>query len=587
MPTVPRATRTVDVTSLPRARITTQRSAEAEGARTEIARGGAESAAALRSVPRYQGLAGVGQEAERMGAALFRDIQEKQRAKADRTALHEANNRLSDWKNKRLYDPQEGAFAQKGKNALPLPEQLRHEYDALAGEIEQGLSSDEQRVAFAQLRSNEWQALDLQVRRHVFGEMQTYEQGELTSLVDNSINAAVLSATDPLLVKREMDKAVTALKTSGPDLGMGPEAIDAKVAAVQSKVHVGVIGNLISQERTQQAQDYFEATRSQIDGNHIDTVQQALATAGVRKQAQQQTDAIVRAGGTPAEQRQKAAAIDDPKVRDDVENRLDRLHAIAERAKKDAEEDTMRDGYNIIDSQGFDVTKIPPSQWESYSGATRSAMIGYANQRAAGRPTQTDDPTYYALMQQASTDPETFLAQNLLNYRHKLDDGDWKQVVGLQGAIRNGQRDAADKVLAPFATHTQLLNDSLELYGINPNAKPGTPEANAVAQLRRMVDRRVEVLQGGGKKATNQDIQAEIDSILSASKTVKGSWWNLLPGGAPFSDQTRRLIDTTVHDIPAADRKQIEAALRQMNRPVSDAVILDLYLETQLRLGRK
>jgi len=235
------------------------------------------------------------------------------------------------------------------------------------------------------------------------------------------------------------------------------------------------------------------------------------------------------------------------------------------------------------------VAGIPPMQWAGFDGSTRSAMIHYAKLRAAGTPIKTDDSTYYRLLKTSADDPAAFSETNMLQYRPYLSDSDWQQMVNLQGAIRKGDREAAGKVQDPFLSRSQLLEETLTLHGINPDAKPETPEGKAIAQLRRMVDRRVEVLQGGGKKATNQDIQAEIDGLLSQSVEVSGSWWNVWPGGkpGPWGTAQKRLLDLTISDIPARDRSQLEDALKSRNRPVSDAAILDLYLETQVRKGRR
>ena len=43
------------------------------------------------------------------------------------------------------------------------------------------------------------------------------------------------------------------------------------------------------------------------------------------------------------------------------------------------------------------------------------------------------------------------------------------------------------------------------------------------------------------------------------------------------------IIDMQVGDIPANERSQIEQALRKAGRPVSDATVLNLYIETQAR----
>jgi hypothetical protein len=577
MPVVRRGTREVEANAMRGGQMSAAATAASEGA--GIQRAKMETAGAV---------ADVGERVSRFGASMFARMQEQERDAADQTALLAADNQLADWKNKRLFDPKDGAFTLKGENALPLPEQLKGEFDKLSGEIEAGLSTDRQRAAYQRLKGQEWQGIDLQVRRHVFGEMQNYRASELEGLVGNSINAAVQSALDPKLVAVNLDKAVTAIKTTGPGLGLGPEAIAAKVQAVQSQTHVGVISTLLAKENDQAASAYFEATKGQIDGDKQDGIIKALDEGTLRGSSQREADKIIGEGGTLTEQRAKAKALTDPKLRDQVEQRLEHNDAVMDREQREATESAMRGGYDILDQTG-DVTKIPPALWTSYSGGTRSAMMEYAIKRAKGTPVETDYPTFYSLMQHAGDHPETFASVNLLQYRNKLDDSEFKQLAGLQLSLKNQDKTAAEKVLAPFRTHSQILDDTLALHGIDPNAKPDTAEGKAIAQLRRMLDQRVDTIQAPGKttdgkpiparKATNQDIQASLDALLSQQVSVPGSWWNIFPGGKPFLDTQKRLLDLTASDISAADRLKIEAALKARRQPVSDATVLDLYLE--------
>lgn len=581
MPTVRRGERTVDTTGLPRARFGATRSAESEGAFTEQAKGRAAAAEALKSTPRYQGIAAIGGEAERMGAAIFRDLQEKERKAAHETAMLKASNGFSDWKNQYLYDPNTGALNKKGEAALPLPEEAKEQFEKLANELEKGMSTDEQRAAFQRLRGNEWQALDLQVRRHTFGEMQQYRQTELENHINNSSNAAVQSYADPKMVGLELNKAVTAIRTSGPSLGLGQEAIDAKVDAVQSKVHVGVINNLLADEKSAEAQAYYEATSGQINGELQDGVKKALEEGSVRASAQKHADQIEKEGGTLAQQLEKAKGLP-PKEREHVEQRLEHRAILREKAKRDAEEDVMREAYDTIDSTG-DVANIDPATWSSFNGSTRSAMIAYSKQKAAGNEPETDWAQYYRLTDTAAQSPNDFARVNLLNYRPYLSDTEYKQLVGLQSSIKSGNREAAEKVQNPLLTHKQLIDNTLVEFGIDPDAKYDTPEGQAIAQLRRNLQQRVNLLQGGGKEARTEDVQAELDAIISASHTTKGSWWNIFPGGKPFRDTTKRYIDYTISDVPAGDRKDIETALRANNEEVNDQAILRWYIDYQLR----
>ena len=536
---------------------------------------------------KFGSIADFGERVTRFGASMYGRLVEEERAASDQAALMKASNELSDWKNRRLYDPNKGALTLKGEAAMPLPEDVRAEFNDVANGIEGSLATPEQRAAFSRLRSQEWQGIDLTVRRHVFGEVQAYRAQELKAHVDNSVNAAIASAADPKLVQVELQKAVSALERSGPGLCYGPEQIDEQVRAVTSKTHLGVISQLLATGNDKGAAAYFEASRDQIAGEALDQVQKALEEGELRGEGQRRADAIVSAGGTLTAQREKARAIDDPKLRDQVMQRIEHEATLKDRADREREESQQRQAFDIVD-RTQDVTKIPPALWATFDGATRAGLHSYARARAKGEPIETDNPTYYSLMQQAGNDPATFAKTNLLQFRSKLDDGDFKSLAHLQLSIKNADRTATEKVLAPFQTRTQLVDDTLTLHGINPNAKPDTPEGKAIAQLRRMVDMRVDLLQQDGKKASNQDIQAEIDGILSTTQNVPGTWWAVLrPFTYDLASKQKRLIDVTVQDIPAGERSAVEAALKARGRPVSDATVLDLYIETKLRQSRK
>jgi hypothetical protein len=580
MPTVRRyGEQQVSIAPLPGARRTAAATAESEGAGLAQAkgRGAAMVGAAIENATT---------PLQRLGEAAYAKLQQDERDSADEVALLKASNQLADWKTKTLYDPDSGALTKRGEAAFPLPDQVRDGFKKASGDIAAGLHTDRQRLAFAKMQSQEWQSLDLTVQRHVAGEMADFRGKELNGLVANTTDEAIRNAEDPRLVALNVDKAETAIRTNAPKLGLGAEAVEQQVRAMKSGVHLGVINNLLALEQDGKASAYFEAAKDEIAGDKLDAVQKALEAGTLRKQGQQQADTILRAGGTLAEQREKARAIDNPKLRDEVMQRIEHEDAVKEREKREAYDTTLRQAFDIID-QTHDVTKIPAPTWASMDPAHRSAARSYARTLAKGEPIETDLPTYYSLMQQAADDPGMFTSQNLLNYRHKLDEPEFKQLSSLQLSIKNGNRNASEKELAGFRTKNDIIEDTLSQYGIDPKAKPDTAEGKAIAQLRRMLDRRVDAAQLDGKKVSNVELQQTLDDLLGQQTTVPGSWWNFWPGGQPFFDSTKRLIDSDVSDITPTDRQVYERVLRDAGRPVTDATVLDLHLETMLRRTRR
>lgn len=569
MPTVPRYERGVGTRPLPAARKSAAETPLSTGAGVSLARG-----------RKLQQVADFGGVVERIGLTVYTGIQQQERDRADQVAALEWNNRYSEWKNKRLYDPQAGAFTQQGKNAMGLPEQIATEFQLVTGEIEAGLSNDRQRLAFQRYKAQESANLDLDVRRHVFREMQTYEATELTSTIENAHEAAVANAQDPRRVGEELDRAVSAIKTSGPRLGFGPAQIEKQVADVTSATHVGVIEQLLATEKDKAAKVYFEETRGQISGPAIARVERALEEGTIRGESQRKADAILAAGGTFTEQLDKVKAIDDPKLRDATRERVEHQKAVDDRITRERDEQTLRGAYDLVD-KSKDVRSIPPATWASLSGGERSALRGYAHTLAKGVPVVTDLPTFYGLMQKAGDDPAAFATENLLAYRHKLDEVEFKQLASLQLSIRTGDKNKAEKDLGSFRTHTQILDDTLNQFGIDPKPDDGSPEAKKLAQLRRMLDTQVQAqIDLTGKKPTNDDIQDMADNLLSKEVAADGPWYKF------FAPTTKRLLDLTIDDVPKGERDQIVKSLQEHRRPVSDATILDVYISTRARLGK-
>ena len=578
MPTVPRyGQRQVLTSPLPAARKTAAETDLSTGAGLEFER--------ARTGQR------VGDLSAQLGglaAGVAGDIITRERKRADEAVALESENALSRWETKRLYDPEGGALTRKGKDSFGLPEEVLSEFDRVAGDIAATLSSDAQREAFAKVRLRRQVGLDLELRRHVFREMQAYEQAELQQYLENAVSSAITHAMDPRRAQEDIGNAVARLKTFGPDFGMGPEQIDAATNDLLAKAHVGIIDRLLANDAVRAAEVYFEEAKDQIPGEELAAVEKALEEGGLRQQAQRTADEILAAGGTLTEQREKARALDDPKLRDEVMQRLEHEATVREREEREAHEDRLRDTYDLIEeTQSLRALQGSPA-WRQMSGGERSAARRYLEDVAAGIPTQTDLGTYYRLMQLAGTKPDTFAETNLMAERGRLDKTDFKQLSNLQLQIRNGERSAADRELDGFRTRNQILDDTLTQYGLETRASEQSEEERvAVAQLRRMLDRRVEAFEAaseGKRKASPTDVQSMLDELLSMKETVPGSWWAILrPFKYDIADRETALINMTVGDIPAADRKAIEEGLRRAHLPVSDALILDVYLEQRTR----
>jgi hypothetical protein len=576
MPVARRAVRQVSLNPLPGVR---KRAAETPESM------GAGVARAQQQVG--QSIAQFGGQVAGIAGDIAQTMIEQERKRADDVALLEAANQLDAWENETLWGDgtaeHPGAMSRRSKNALGLPEEVGKKFGEIAGEIEAGLSTDEQRLAFQKLKGQRWQNVDVAVRRHVFKEMTEYEARELEATKTGVVSNAIRHAQDPRRVHQELQRGLEAIMTSGPRLGLVGKALDEEMFALGSDVHEGVVVQLLATEKPKAAAIYFEATSGQIAGNKLKDLQTAIDEGSLREQSQKKADEIFREGGNLADMREKARAIDDAKLRDEVMRRLEHEHQVGQVQKREADEGRLRGAYDVLDGLGdrADVTKINPFVWGQLDGNERSALHAYAKARTTKTPIQTDIVQYYGLMRQAAEDPQAFATRNLLQFRHKLDEAEFKQLAGLQLSIRSGDARKAEADLGGFRTNQQIVTDALELRGFDPNPKndtaAGRQKIRENAQFMRIVDQQVEALQQStGKKATNDDIRTIADRVISQfSRPEEGAGW--------FFDgphKPARLFEITLGDIPQQDRLEAEAALRARGIPISDGAVISLYLFT-------
>lgn len=575
MPTVPRVTRQVATAALPGVRKT--------AAETALSSGAGESLATARKFGAVAELgSAIGQSARVLG-----DVAIQEAEKADQMAVLEKQNDLAMGVTKMLYDPATGALNRKGKDAQGLPDVVRSDYNKLAEQLEAGLTTPAQKQKFRASVLEREVSLDLTVQRHVNEQIQAYDALESQKAQDNHINLAIRSANDPKQVGMELQAALAAAKGFASRNGIGPEALEDRLNDITTQTHQGVIEQLLAEDKTKAATLYFEATRDQINGDKIAAIEKALEVGKTKKEAQTAADKIIREGGSLSEQREKARAIEDPDVRDNVMQRLSEEASVNDKAKREREESALTEAYRIVDTSGS-INGISPAMRAELS-QHMPALRAYALQRAKGTPIVTDDKTFYSLMDLAGYQPDKFAEVNLLSRRDRLDDQAFDRLVNLQLQIRQGNQRGIDKDLDNFRSTKEAFEQTIRGYGIDPNSKDQKVQ-DKLNQLRRMVDTRVEAAQqpdkdGKRKAVTSGEVQDVIDGIMGQQVHKDGTLWDLFRGGlARYRSGTDKpLLDYTIDDVPTETQDALRKALITKGRPVTPQTILNLYLEMQVK----
>jgi hypothetical protein len=179
-------------------------------------------------------------------------------ARQDQIAVLEADRKLSEWENKRLYDPKDGALGVKGKDAFGLPDTVNKEYTDFTTELEKSLANERQRDVFRRAASSRSKDINTTLSRHVFTEVRNFDNSETTNYLKNSQQAAALNYNDPNRVGLEIERQHAAISDFAKRNGIvGSETEKQMRAQAISDTHVGVIDRFLANGQDQAASDYF------------------------------------------------------------------------------------------------------------------------------------------------------------------------------------------------------------------------------------------------------------------------------------------------------------------------------------------
>lgn len=558
---IPRYNPQVNSAALPTPRVATDAPIEAFG-------GGASAAA-------------VGEAGRDLGRSALK-IAAAEKDRADDVATQDMYKDLVMAKNNLIYDPQNGALTRRGKDALGAMEEFTPQFEKTADEIEKRAANETQRGMFRKMRMREGLEFSANLERHASQEGLRLEDETFKSLVTTVQDDAIKNMHIPGKVRDSVGLMTGAAMAYAGKRGFGPEQSKQLVTGIVSKTHAGVIGRMLANGDDMMASAYYKGVKGDVTGGDSIGIERALEEGTLRGASQRSADKILSENKELSAAMDAVKKIDDPKLRDATEDRVRRGLDDMKRIDFQRKADNFKQASDIVEATKS-RDHVPPGLWAELPLTERNAIDARAKQLQAGIQPTTDWGSYYELMTMASSPAtrEQFKTANLFMYRTKMADPEFKQLVSLQAGLRSGKGEKEEKELDGFRTNHQIVNDALTAAGIDPTPKPGKDDATSVALFRRMVDERVGAIQEQTKKkATNEEVQGVVDTLMVEHITKLGTFRNWIPFYT--GDTTKRAFEIQPGDIapdaiPKPERLKIEGALRAMGKPVTAASISELY----------
>jgi hypothetical protein len=399
---------------------------------------------------------------------VFEQVFDEERRKADQTALLDGDTKLSQLRNKILYDPQKGVLSQKGQNVLPAAQGVSDQWMKGVSDIESGLTNDRQRMAFRRAAVDHVGQLELQVAEHISSELTQDHERSVFANVQQARNDALSNYQDAERVQSLIDKQRGALNDLADVGGYSPERRAQLIQSEVSQTHTGIIAVMTANGEDLAATKYAAAHRSEITGDDLEKVGHMIEVASVRGESQRQADAILKATPTMDMAMSRAAQLGNPRVRQETEDRIRRTYEDRAFEARMESAEAFKRARSILERTG-DIHNIPPALLLKLSPDDNSSLQHRQDQ--IRNPKRVTDPAVYtSLMNSASLSAATrqwFSRVDLGQYHDQLSDGDFRHLLNLQRRIREpGLKKETDRDAAV---------QTLRSMGVELPAVPGAP----------------------------------------------------------------------------------------------------------------
>lgn len=440
---------------------------------------------------------------------------EQERERADRVILLEADNKMATLDT----DLRTKAGQRRGKNALNVTAEIKADWQKGVGDIEGGLTNDRQLEMFRNRAAVRFQSLYDASERHASSELTRFENEQSEAALANRFNSALENFGDVEEVSRAAVESLAILNDQARANGWSPEVLQERKANALSRIHTGVVARFLMADRDEDARAYLDRAKGQISGEHLARVEEAVQESSFRGLSQRKADEIVDAAASWTEAQALVRAIEDPKLRDHVQDRVN----AALNQRKEVEREKQESGYlratNLVDENpGKPVRAAVPSLiWTTLSLEQRRALENRARSvthddrawlsflelspQETGKLTRAQFETRYW----SKFDPDhrdraaQYWAEAVDGVRSGKFDPKFTATLTFKQRLDNAVRGGAYPLIPPRVSAAKMTESQAKTYNALENAAAG--------QLNELEIRT-------GRPATPKEVQQIIDSVV-------------------------------------------------------------------------
>lgn len=223
-------------------------------------------------------------------------IWQKTQDDADTAALMEAESSLTQWQTNTLFNPDNGVYTRKGKNAIDITNQTLPQFQAHADSIANNLTNDRQRQRFQQIAKAQETRFNGELNRYEFGERQVYYKQAEDATLNAATQGAVAFYDNPQQVAYYQNKGTRVIAMQGERNGEAPELTQEKVLQYNSGINTAVIQRLMQSDPIAAQRHYAQSFETMTPDDQVKVSK--LLGDGIRQQLGSQIGTAAYNAGT-------------------------------------------------------------------------------------------------------------------------------------------------------------------------------------------------------------------------------------------------------------------------------------------------
>lgn len=190
-------------------------------------------------------------------------IHQREVQEANETYAISVNSGATEWKNNRLYNPENGAMSQKGESAIGLTDRVMSDWNAYSQSVIEKARTPSQKKIATHNMSIMGSQIQGQLSPYELQEIKVYKDGVSAGGVVTAQNDAALNFNTPGAIDQARMKIEGILGLQGERNGWSPELLSANRQTAVSRMHSGVVSQIASTDPLK-AQQYMLANAESI-----------------------------------------------------------------------------------------------------------------------------------------------------------------------------------------------------------------------------------------------------------------------------------------------------------------------------------